>query len=221
MQKIGEVVSRLKNKIKAVKQDAFVTDRFIHSLVMKYSKLYMRRQDSQNKIMKFNSLFQTIDFLELEEIDPVQAHCKCVSSDCRFKRTKDKLPPIVEGYWGPIIRSVTSLDISQELEYTFPTVYEKIARQKNAKYNKKKYYWYMDGHLYFPNLEWDAVKIEALFEGETFGSCQPKPCIKEQDKQVYIPEFLFAEIEQNVLNDLRFKLGIPIDPEHDTKHVAR
>ena len=51
---IGDVVSRVRSQVKAEIQDAFVTDRYLYSLVLKYAKLYMRRQDSANKLMKFN-----------------------------------------------------------------------------------------------------------------------------------------------------------------------
>ena len=37
--------------------DAFLTDRYIYSLVIKFAQLLMRRQDSANKLMKFLILF--------------------------------------------------------------------------------------------------------------------------------------------------------------------
>ena len=35
---IGEVVSRVRNQMKAVRQDAFLTDRFIYSVIGKHAK---------------------------------------------------------------------------------------------------------------------------------------------------------------------------------------
>jgi hypothetical protein len=219
--KISEAVSRLKNQIKAVRKDAFLTDRFIFSILRKYAHLYVRRQDSSNKIMKVISLFQPVE-AELEEIDPALSGCRCISTDCRIKRTKGKLPEIIEGYWGPIIRSVTSFDYSVQLEQTYPTQYEKMLTQKNFKYNKKQYFWFLDDHLYFPNLEFDFVRIEALFEVSVNSDlCEPDPCEYYQEKNYYIPEFLFAEIEQGVLRDLNIILQIPQDQQSDQRHIAR
>ena len=110
----GEVVNSLKNIIKANKQEAFLTDRFIYNLFIKYAKLLIRRQDSSNKLMKFNPIFQTIDYIELIEVDKVQASCAGIKSNKTIKRTKDRLPDFFEGYWGALIRAVTSIDASVE-----------------------------------------------------------------------------------------------------------
>ena len=45
---IGEVISRIRGQVKAEVQDAFVTDRYVYSLVTKYAQLFMRRQDFAN-----------------------------------------------------------------------------------------------------------------------------------------------------------------------------
>jgi hypothetical protein len=220
---ISEAVSRVRNLIKAVKQDAFVTDRFLYSLIMKHAKLLMRRQDNLNRIMKFNSVFQVLDFVELIEVDRAQADCHCITSDCYIKRTKEKLPAMIEGYYGPLIRSVTSIDFSEELTPTFPTTYEQMSRQKTFKYNKKKYYWFLNGYLYFPNLEWDAIRIEGVFEGDIsqYNCTTSDNCVSVQNKTINVPEFLFSEIEQLVLRDLGVMLQIPQDTQQDNRHVAR
>ena len=88
---IGTVISRVKNQVKGVRQDAFLTDRYIYSVVVKYSQLLMRRQDSQNKLMKFNSIWRTLDCLELIEVDRNEACCAGIKSGCMIKRTKEKL----------------------------------------------------------------------------------------------------------------------------------
>ena len=68
MQTIGDIVSRVRGQIKAESEDAFVTDRYLYSLVKKYAQVYMRRQDNSNKLMKFNGIWQTLDYVELIDI---------------------------------------------------------------------------------------------------------------------------------------------------------
>lgn len=218
---IGEVLSRVRNQIKAVKQDAFLTDRFLYSMVMKHAKMLVRRQDIQNRIMKFNSVFQVLNYVELIEIDRAESQCHCITSGCTFKRTKNKLPNLMEGHWGPILRSVTSLDLSEEVSPTYPITYEKMLNQKTFKYNKKKYYWYLDGHLYFPNTEWDAIRIEGVFEGDISGyNCDvADDCQYIQDKNFSIPEYLYAEIEQNVIKDLGAMMAVPSDVQQDNRNI--
>ncbi len=78
---IGEVISRIRGQVKAEVQDAFVTDRYVYSLVTKYAQLFMRRQDFANKLMKFNSVWQTLPFIELIEVDTVEAECSGIQQD--------------------------------------------------------------------------------------------------------------------------------------------
>lgn len=220
---IGEVISRVRNQIKSVKQDAFLTDRFLYSQLMKHAKLLMRRQDNLNRIIRFNSVWQTLNFVELIEVDRAQAQCHGIDTGCYFKRTKDKLPEMIDGYWGPLLRAVTSIDLSEELTPTYPTSFEQMSKQKTFKYNKKKYYWYLDGYLYFPNLEWDAVRIEGVFEGDISKyNCDPADdCQFIQDSPYNVPEHLFPEIEQLAMRDLGLMLQIPQDAAQDLKHTAR
>ena len=113
--------------------------------------------------------------------------------------------------------------MSEELVPTFPNTFEKIANQKTFKYNKKKYYWYLDGYLYFPNLEWDAIRIEGVFEEDISKyNCDDKDdCLYMQERGFHVPEFLFAEIEQNVVRDLAGMIQIPSDIMQDNRHLAR
>jgi hypothetical protein len=218
---IGEVLSRVRNQIKAVKQDAFITDRFLYSMVMKHAKMLVRRQDIQNKIMKFNSVFQTLNYVELIDIDAAESTCHCIESGCRFKRTKVRIPETMEGHFGPIFRSVSTLDLSEEITPIYPIIFSKIANQKTFRYNKKKYYWYIDGHLYFPNLDYDAVRIEGVFVGDvsSYNCDLTDDCTYIQDRAFMIPEYLYAEIEQGVIRDLGIMLQIPSDQQQDNRNI--
>ena len=220
---IGEVLSRVRNQLKAVKQDAFITDRFLYSMVMKHAKMLIRRQDIQNKIMKFNSVFQTLNFVELIDIDRAESKCHCIDTGCTFKRTKVKLPDTMEGHFGPILRSVTSIDLTEQIFPIFAAQFEKIVKQKTHKYNKTKYYWYSEGYLYFPNLQWDAVRVEGIFEGDvsSYNCDNTDDCIFIQNKPFSIPEYLYAEIEQAVVKDLGMLFQIPSDQQEDNKHLIK
>ena len=219
---IGEAISRLRILVKSVKQDATLSDRFLYSMIMKHGKLLMRRQDNLNRIMKFNSIFQTLNFVDLIEVDKVEAQCRGIKSGCTFMRTKEKLPEMIEGYWGGLIRSVTSLDHAVQVQYTYPTTYEQMTSQKYFKYNKKKYFWYLDGHLYFPNLNWEAIRVEGVFEGDIskYNCDESDDCTYMQDRSISIPEFLFSEIENMTLKELTVMLQIPVDTKHDAQNVA-
>lgn len=211
---VGEAISRVRNQIKSVKQDANLTNRFLYSMIMKHARFFMHRQDNLNRIMKYNSVFQTLNHVELIIVDKAEAECYGVDTGCYFKRTKNKLPRMIEGYYGPLLRSVSSMDLSRQVIPTFPMTFQQISNQRTFKYNNKKYYWYLNGYLYFPNLEWDALRIEGVFEDDISAmNCDSTDdCLFIQDQKINVPEFLFSEIEQLVIRDLGIMIQIPSDP---------
>jgi hypothetical protein len=219
---INDVVSRVRNQMKTVKQDPFMTDRMIYSFIIKQAKWLMKREDGKNKLLYFSSVMQTMDFVELIEIDKITACCTGISSNVKIKRTKDKLPVFLQGYFGPLIRTISSIDGSEELQPTIPSTYIKVSNSKNFKYNKSKYYWFLDDYLYFPNLEWDAVRIEGIFEDDiSKWTCDEDSCIKKQDQTFNVPDYLLAELESNVLKDLAGSLQLPEDANSDKQNPAR
>ena len=134
MSTISEAISRIRGQVKAEVQDAFITDRYIYSLIEKTAQFLMRRQDYANKLMKFNSVWKTLPYIELIEVDKIEAHCAGIQSGCTIKRSKLRLPSMFEGYWGPLIRTVSSIDGSQELQATQPGTYTSMTKTTSFKY---------------------------------------------------------------------------------------
>jgi hypothetical protein len=219
---IGDVVSRIRIQAKGVKQDAFMTDRMIYTFVLKQAKWLMKREDGKNKLLAFSAVIQTMDMVELIEVDKVEACCTGIKSDCKIKRTKDKLPVFLQGYFGPLIRTISSIDGSEELQPILPSTYTHVSKSKNFRFNKTKYYWFIDDYLYFPNLEWDAVRIEGIFEDDISAwTCAEDECIVRQDQTFNVPDYLLAELESQVIRDLMGMYQIPIDQANDKQNVAR
>jgi hypothetical protein len=73
-------------------------------------------------------------------------------------------------------------------------------KTSNARYNTTKYYWFLNGYLYLPNVDWDALAVEGIFEDKLTQSCED-PCASIQDQFLNIPPELFAQIEQQVVNE--------------------
>ena len=212
MAKISEVISRIRGQIKAEVQDAFVTDRYVYSLIIKYAQILMRRQDFANKLMKFNAVWRTLPYVQLIDVDKIEASCSGIQSGCTFKRTKEKLPNMIEGYWGPLIRTISSIDGSIEMQATQPGTYTSMTKTTSFKYNTTKYWWYINEYIYIPNVEWDAIKIEGVFD-DNIGAwlCEDAAeCIPRYEQEINIPEALFAEIEAQVINAMMVTVKIPV-----------
>lgn len=220
---IGDVISRVRREIKAVKQDAFLSDRFLYSLIVKHANWLMKREDSANKLLKFDSIVQVLPYVELVDADRVDAGCRGIYSGCLIKKSKYCLPELFDGYGGPLFRAITSLDGIEEVTLTDPVIYVNITRQSSHKYNKAIYGWFLDGHLYFPNLEWDAVRVEGIFSGdvEGYGCGECSVCSLRQNQAFNVPGYLHGELESHVLNDLKMLMSVPSDPVDDKQSLTR
>lgn len=219
---IGDIISRIRTQVKGVRQDALLTDRVIYGFIIKHAKWLMKREDSKNRLLGFSGVVQTMDFVPLIEVDKVEACCTGLSSDCKIKRTRDKMPMFMQGYYGPLIRSITSLDGSEELQPTNSGTYLSISRSKNFKYNKAKYFWYLNDYIYFPNLEWDAVRIEGIFEDDISRfTCEDDRCKVRSSDSFNVPDYLFGELETNVFKDLAGMAQMPTDMVNDKQNALR
>ena len=223
---IGDAVSRVRNILKAVKEDNFITDRFIYSLLMKYAKSLMFRDNKNLNLFKNSSLFKELPCVDLIDVDTVSACCSSIRTGCTIKRSKDKLPKMATLANGPLIRTVTSLDFSQIVLKTEPSIYANMTKSSNFKYNKNKYYWVIDDYLFIPDIEWEGVRVQALFEDDVaMFNCSDENsaniCTVAQDRTIDVPEHLFAEIEQMVSKEILIGGQIPSDGADDNQNILR
>lgn len=220
MTSIGDAISRIRTTLKAVNEDSFLTDRTIYSSIIKYGQTLLKREDNQFRLMKISSIFKVLPYAELIDVDKVEAGCVGIFSNCYFKRTKEKLPTIFDGALGPVIRTVSSIDGSIEMFRTDPGTWVSITKSTTFKYNKRPYFWYLNGYLYCPNIDWEAIRIEAIFEGKV-DACDTDPCLVRQDDPLLFPEYLFSEIEQFVIKELTMSMQVPSDGADDSQNTLR
>jgi hypothetical protein len=211
MNTIGEVVSRVRGSVRAYDLDSFITDRYIYSVITKYAKLYIKQNTGQGFNTKFNSLFTRIPCMDLITVDKIEACCD-VQSGCTLKRTKDKIPGVLEGPQGPLMRSVTSIDGSSDVYRTTPQLYNSIGKTSSFKYNTNKYYWIINNYIYLGNVPWDSISIEGIFEGNINSFLCDNECAFAQDQEFNIPPDLFAQVEQMVIQEIAQSQQINPDP---------
>ena len=220
MTTIGDAISRVRNTLKAVKEDPFLTDRVIYSSLLKYGQTLLKREDNQFKLMKISSIFKVLPYIEMIDVDKVDAGCIGVFSGCYFKRSKDKLPTILDGAMGPVIRTTSSIDGTIEMFRTDPGTWVSMTKTTTWKYNTRKYFWYLNGYIYAPNIDWEAIRMEAIFEGQV-DSCTTDDCLIKQDQPFALPEYLFSEVEQFVIKELTLTMQIPGDGPDDSQNTFR
>ena len=221
---IGEAISRVRNSLKMVKEDPFMTDRFIYSLIMKYARTLMHRDKKINNLFKDPSMFREIPCVELIEADKVEACCGAIRTGCTFRRSKYKLPKLTVINGDYAIKALTTIDFSQKLHRSHPSLYTNMTMSSSFKYNKKKYYWISDGYLFIPDVEWEAVRIEALFEEDVaymVCSTEDNACTPRQEGTLSIPDYLFSEIENMIRQELIMSVQLPSDGADDNQNTMR
>ncbi len=222
MESKGDTISRVRRLIKGIKIDAFLTNRFLYSMVLKYAKLYMKRLDDGNKLSLWNSLFEVLPGVELIPVSKIEA-CVDIDTCCEFRRTKNRLPPLLDGTYGSKIRTITTIDGTFQVYETQAKTYNKMIKSTSFKYNKNKYFWLNDGYAYFPNNEWELVDIDGLWENDIdqYKCCADNCCVNRVDERSNIPDSLFVEIESGVRQELLNMIQVPNDDKQDGQNIAR
>lgn len=183
--------------------DSRLTNKYLYSLIGKYAPVVIKQRSDAFRILKRQSFYQTINCVQVEEaplIDP----CCGVRSKCTVFRTRHKLPVLYEDSYGAIIKNVTTIDSSLELQPITPDSYlRKIQNPWGLKgANKDIYYFFNEGYLYFPTSNWKKYKVRGFFREDIADinlcdDCADTPskeCRRYMDKRLMLPPELWAPI---------------------------
>ena len=118
----------------------------------------------------------------------------------------------MEGPQGSLLRAVTSIDGSHDVYRTTPQLYLAMTKTSAFKYNKNRYYWIINRYIYLPNVPWDAISLEGIFDGNINEFLCDNQCVQAQDQEFNIPPELFAQIEQQVLQEMGVSQNMNQDP---------
>lgn len=185
---IGEIISRVRISTKLDNADSRVTDKYLYNVIQTSRNTFLEREDNKKALIKNVSIFSTLNKIRLIEVDTVEA-CG-LETDCFIKRTQFKLPKILEASWGVIIRGVTSTDGFTRVHETTELSYNRKLNI-NDNYNKDAYWFYKNGYLYLPNVRWNYIKVDALFEDKSIVEalnechiigCDDDTCVGDPDK---------------------------------------
>ena len=207
-----EAIYQIRRTLKEVNADSKMTNRHIYSILKKHSRLLIQRESDRLNLLKKRNIFKTlkcIDVVEAPAIDP----CCGLRSKCTVWRTKDRVPKIYEDSYGAIIRGVKTVDGFTSLNLINPGDFErKLNNPWIPKNNLKKYYFYSDGYIYFPNGGYKKVQIEAFYEDDITGlsMCTAsedykglgKDCIGFLDQTFPLPDYLESRVFELTLQEL-------------------
>lgn len=204
---IGKAISRVRNDFRLVHADSRSTNKYIFALLDDRAAKAIKEESDKKRLTKIDAVWQTLDCQELIDV-PTSDDCCKFQTNCTIKRTKDKIPKLYEDSSGVLIRSVTSIDYSQELQPIKLSEWIRKRETKN-KFDKSLYYFYRNGYLYFPNLTWKLITISGLFKEnvDKYNTCDEDAdtttaCTSRLDDKWPVPEYIQSGVIDYVIREI-------------------
>lgn len=208
MQTKGELISEIKSQVRLQNADATLTNKFIWSLIEKHLRWLIKRENDKLNLLGLDYLFQPYKCVEVEEA-PTIDDCCGIRSRCKIYRTVEKLPKMFESQEGVVIKDVITIDGSKSFTQIKPGEYmRKLENPTTVRFDKNLYFFYRDGHLYFPKSTIRKVMIYAYFEEEIKNPCDDacpsnvNPCRRKLDESARIPDHIKGELMDFVIKDI-------------------
>lgn len=218
--KKGKAVATVANRFRAVGMDRRLSRRYILSEIEDASKVLIE-QKVNDGTLQVTSLYQPINCVEMIQVDPITCPELELRSCKIVMRTKEKLPIPLYSRFGPMIKEVTTVDRGKVFERV---TYQKYRRLKNLSrgYKKNKlFYIFSEGYIYIMDTEVYKINLEiATFDDETvsqLNSCESNECESGWDKELMIPEYLVATVNNMAAQAVSINRQIPIDDKPNMK----
>ena len=198
-QSVKQILSSLATDVKAVNLDDRVSFRFLHTKFNDKIGYFLRLEAKSREILKDTTLWRSLDFIELIDVDD-----RLGLNDCfTLKRSKKKLPEAFNTNYGQLIKIFT-LDHNIELKLIKASDYGDYTKRQYR--SAKTFAAYIEnGYLYIPNVTWQAVKgliiAKNPIEVDKFNGTVSK-CASPLDGEVAYPDYLIALAKREVLNEL-------------------
>ena len=191
-----EAISRIINIFKEIHSDSRFSAKLAFSILLSAAKVLIKKDSERLKIMSQSHLFKKLKCVEVEEAPAIDPCCG-IKSLCTVWRTKEKLPKIFSDTYGPIIRSIYSIDGSKTLTLIQSQDYERLSKNPWNKQKKDMYVFWSEDRLYFPNGAWKMVEVEAFWAEsiDAFSDCNSEEdCVKFLDHQFLLPDYYEADL---------------------------
>jgi hypothetical protein len=206
MSTLRKLVSDVRAMHRLLSTDGLITDRAVASEIRNNTILLVKRETNLRKLWATDTLFTTIDCLEMIEV-PI-SECCGYTDPCTVARSKYKLPRISEGNYQYLIQGVYSINAmgGQGTKFKEITINRYMNLLKLPIIKNEQYYWIANGgYLYISNPNLASVRVSAFFEDDIpnevlYGDCtgqQPSTeewCLNPLDKEYGLPGYLEKQV---------------------------
>ena len=193
-----KLIESLREKIRERNADSRYTNQFLYQTLLEQAKWIIRREATAGRIWGSSSLFQNFNVRMIEV--PLIDSCLPISSNCKIYRSAEKLPDIWDDAYGPMLKSITSVDGSTDFFLTSALTWSNIKKDPYKKFANTKYSFYEDGYLWSPEHNPHFLTVRgyyiddiSLIESQCL-DCDKKDCIRFLDTPFTGPEWIEAEV---------------------------
>lgn len=211
-----EIISDVRNSLRAVNIDEWLPGKFIHSKLKGVAALFIKREADDKRLFRYTELWTTIKCLSMVE-KPLIECCNEKIPNCNtVMRSREKLPEIYSTRFGYLI-TVTSVDYDRDYTPIFPKQYAYI-KQREFQDPRKRYFWLENGYIVVPDSYVKSVTVKAMFpnkaEALRLNDCgdTENNCIRFMDEDFVAPEHLLQDIKSFTIKEiLGTNRAIPAD----------
>lgn len=229
MVKIKDIVSRIKNNLRLLDVNSFVTDRQVYYTFQKHMDNVLFQMSKKFNIYNHASLYYYIPFVELEDyslLENCQLDDEILSCcDGKMRRTKKPLPEIRVINGRPLIRGIYNVTKTSKMDVITFQQYIAIAKRKKRTglYYNPQYAIYDGGHIYLPESTLKAIGIEASFVDNVAAlQCDvEKQCLSMLEAPIPLPDEYISIAEQNAMQELVMLYNIPVNPSLLSDNMVR
>ncbi len=216
-------IETFRDELRERNADSTYSNQFLYNVLLNHAKWLIKREISRGKIYINNSFFQTLSCQEVIEVSTIDSCCP-VKTNCKIYRTKDKLPEMWIDEYGPVLKSISSVDGTTEFFFTSAAGWQNKRNDPYQKMTDMKYTFFSDGYLWFPEHNPHRINIYGFYTDDITDKsdcAEKKPCVRYLDTQFMLPGWLEGEMFAKALEQVAgITKRLPEDAQID-KNVNR
>lgn len=204
MQTVREIISEVRNDLRAISIDEWIPAKYIHMKLLGFASLFIKREADDKRLFRYSNLYTTIRCLEMIEKDLIECCDVSIPGCTKVMRSKHKLPKIYSTRYGYIM-TVTALDYVKDYIFVTPAQY-KYTKSRRFVDKSKRYFWLDNGYLVIPDSMVSSVTVKAMFLNRAEAlklECDAEDtCYRLLDEEIIIPDHLLQDVKNATTSDM-------------------
>ena len=200
----GEITSRIASTLKSNTKDGRISRRLILKTAQSKATFLISQKLNDRSLYRESNIYTELSCVEMIDQDivkcPIIEFRRCKS----LKRSKKKLPELINSKYGHSLKEVTSIDGEFVFKPITATQY-RLNKERTQKSNDN-FFYVKNGYLYLPDSEVEMVNLYLitidLYEVDQCSECSENKCQSAWDKLFVCPDKLIEVVIQETLKEI-------------------